>query len=570
MLGPQPEGVAVAVDDQPRLLDEGPQLGELGGVEGEPGAGVQHQVVVPGGERGEELGQRHLLVADGDLDVQVEPVARLRLADGEPDDGVALGRREDGGLAVQVDEDVVALLQHRQDLGDERDEGAAGQEGGAQLGAGEARLDPRPAGHGLGEPGLGDAVAGNARLRGEADVADRRPGAVAETPPDAGGALAEVDPAQQARRLRLGQDDAVAHLDGDRAPQLRQVAGRERLDLPVGDAQLAVPEEARGRGGERAAERTEQDLVVAGDPGAVRGAAEEGLRGERDHLAVQLGQRPHGQRVAVAGDAHQRLDPLDEPGRGQRPACVGGAGQERDPGGDRLGERGPARGQHRAQRERVPAGVAVDPLGGPQGAQRHAVPLAEPGVRVGDVVPADPRADPVLALARPQQADGERARLLGDLQGQRGAVVGAGEERGEHGLPPLRLGGGPGRHQGEEEGDAVLAAPLHRAAAVGEQPGGRAGADGAVVAAVVAAAHRRGGQLADCLDRRHAPQRRVLPPAGHRGRAEDPVEFGIGQALEPGGQFRHRARDSTTSRPKPSEALIDRAPAVAHWPRRAP
>ena len=55
------------------------------------------------------------------------------------------------------------------------------------------------------------------------------------------------------------------------------------------------------------------------------------------------------------------------------------------------------------------------------------------------------------------------------------------------------MGGGPGRPQGEEEGDAVLAAPLHRAAAVGEQPGGRAGVDGAVVAAVVAAAHRRGG-----------------------------------------------------------------------------
>ena len=56
------------------LVDQVPQLVELGAVEGEVRAGGQQHARVPGGQRGEDGGEGDVLALEGDDDAQVEPV----------------------------------------------------------------------------------------------------------------------------------------------------------------------------------------------------------------------------------------------------------------------------------------------------------------------------------------------------------------------------------------------------------------------------------------------------------------------------------------------------------------
>ena len=83
----EPQRVGRPVLQRAGLLDERAQPLQLGVVEGEPGAVGQEQPLLVAGERRDEVGERDLVVADGDADPQVEPVVAvggLARADRDP------------------------------------------------------------------------------------------------------------------------------------------------------------------------------------------------------------------------------------------------------------------------------------------------------------------------------------------------------------------------------------------------------------------------------------------------------------------------------------------------------
>ena len=111
--------VGASVGELAGFLDEPSEVLQLRDVEAEPGAGVQEQGVVPGGQGSEQFLERHLLAVDGDGDVEVEPVAVL---------GVVCREEHDGGLRGLLVGHRVALLLHLhpcfeqvgEDVGEER------------------------------------------------------------------------------------------------------------------------------------------------------------------------------------------------------------------------------------------------------------------------------------------------------------------------------------------------------------------------------------------------------------------------------------------------------------------
>ena len=130
VLGAEPEeAIWVMIDQGSRLVDEQTELGEFGGVQLEPGAGIQQEVIVPRGERPEERLERDLLTVDGDGDAKVEPVAHVGIRHRQRDRRCLVGLTELRRVAADLDDDVVALLDLRQDLAGELDQWAASQHG---------------------------------------------------------------------------------------------------------------------------------------------------------------------------------------------------------------------------------------------------------------------------------------------------------------------------------------------------------------------------------------------------------------------------------------------------------
>jgi hypothetical protein len=487
-------GLAELRRERHRLVEPG----ELRSVEGHVGATRQDQELLVTGDRGQHVGQRHLLAVDAHEHLEVEPVGvvGLRLGQDEGDLGCR-GRLPEVGRADLLDVEVGERTEVRQVVEGEGERvPARGGRGVEELGR-HVRED-RPLGLGVAQATEG------------VPVTERRP-------------LVAVDPGPVEVGVRGGPP---GHRQGETGPR-----GRRHLHGPVGRLHPEAPDDGR--------ERLEEGLALVrrGDDGTREDELHHGVVARLGQLrqddVVALDERHRGGRPPDRHDLVRPPAPVDAADRdlqGGPPVDVGEVGDDRRRlRGDRhrrqsgASDQGDAPGEGLAQGRHQAVAVVVEHRGRP--GDEVGVPRDQAAVQrlqgvdlrrdvagpcdgTGEVAPLGTAARPTAARAGAygshrqlagRAARPARRRSAGDLEAE--SLAAEGRPR-----PRLELVGEPGQ----------LAAP-HRL---------RLRRPGHAVPGRVR--DRRGGTKAQ-RDRRPVL---AHPPHGARARAEDPVGGGIDLGVE--------------------------------------
>ena len=422
-----------------RLVDQGAQGLELGAVEGEPGAAVEDEVLVPAGDRLDERGQRHVLTRHGHRDAEVEPVGGRavdgvggRHLDERRVDRLAVGR----GLADDGELERGNLFEHRQQLG-ERHRGEAVQ---PHLGHQSPHLRhdlPQPVEPGdlvdleqpLDQRALGRPVAHRVGLLGghrhQHPAGDR---AVAEPPLEVGPVPRLVGDAQrEPRRHGIRQVEVAGR--GPHpclAPQPGQVGDREAGPVGLGHLDHAEVEQPLAGAVERLGEGTEHEGLAVAQPEPGGGLPDQG-----GAAGGALGQVEAGVQLGALVGAHDVDDQLGRLGHERDLAALGEVGEQPHPGAvGRAQQRHPRRAEVVEQDGVGHAAVAEGPHRAAVGVgqRREGVAVlvgeghpAEAVVATGEGLPRHPGADPAAAHARHHGADAQlgAGRLVAPRPGGR-------------------------------------------------------------------------------------------------------------------------------------------------------